>query len=235
MALRMCLAGFCCIAGCQSAPFLQEPKMATVSSNPFGLQADRKNRKINYQQADEAIATRVDAAGRKLLAANPETGLQRSLYFAAIGAPQPEIFHVGQNMLFVTDSLVLRCQSEAELTALLALELGKIVSEREAAATPEARNPERLPPIQVSIGNATQGTDFDRVRDAELARYERERPRNGKRLARPDPEQLARAYLQKAGFQSGDFDAAAPLVRAAQSNVSLERQFKGQAASGWSP
>jgi hypothetical protein len=233
MALRWPLVAVCILAGCQS---FQEPKTAIVSSNPFGIQADNKIGKANYQQADEGIATRVDAAGRKLLAANPETGLQRSLYFAAIGnAPQPEIFHVGQNMVFVTDSLVTRCQSEAELAALLALELGKIISEREAAVLPEARNSERLPPIQVSIGNATQGTDFDRVRDAELARFEKERPRNGKRLPRPDPEQLARGYLQRAGYQSGDFDAALPLMRATQNNATLERQFKGVTATGWSP
>src|SRR5262245_17457014 len=155
-ARRWYLGIVCCWAGCQPLQLFEEPKIATVSSNPFGLQAENRAAKISYQPADEALATRVDSVGRKLIAANPQIGLKSTL-FATIGkAAQPEIFHVGPNMVYVTEGLVKRCPTDAELAGVLALELGKIVADREVAASPEMRNPERLAPIQVPIGNSVQ-------------------------------------------------------------------------------
>lgn len=223
------------VVGCLPLQLFDEPKTATVSSNPFGLQAHDRSAKVNYQPADEAMATRVDAVARKLLADNPQIGLRATL-FATIGnAPQPEIFHTGPHMVYVTDGLVRRCASDAELAAALAVELSKIVAEREAGASPDMRSPDRLPPIQVPVGNAGQITNPDLVHEVELAKFEKERPRTRRPLPRPDPQQLARGYLEKAGFQSADLDAAQPLLRAAQNNITLERQFKGIAAGAWTP
>jgi hypothetical protein len=235
-ARRWLLCIVCCWAGCQPLQLFEEPKIATVSSNPFGLQAENRAAKISYQPADEALATRVDSVGRKLLAANPQIGLKSTL-FATIGkAAQPEIFHVGANMVYVTEGLVKRCPTDAELAGVLALELGKIVAEREVAASPEMRNPDRLAPIQVPIGNSVQSAGSDLTYQAELARFEKERPRRRNNLPRPDPDRLARGYLDQAGFQSSDLDAVQPLLRAAQSNATLERQFKGTVSPGaWTP
>ena len=233
---RWFLGVACCWAGCQPLQLFEEPKIATVSSNPFGLQAETRAAKVDFQPADEALAVRVDSAGSKLVAANPQIGL-RTTRFATIGkAPQSEVFHVGANMVFVTEGLAKRCSTEAELAAVLALELGKIVAEREAAASPEMRNPERLAPLQVPIGNAGQFTNPDLTYQAELAKFENERPKRRTNLTRPDPDRLARGYLDQAGFQAGDLDAVLPLLRAAQNNTTLERQFKGTISPGaWTP
>jgi hypothetical protein len=233
---RWCLGLGLLAAGCQPFEIASEPKTATVSSNPFGLQAETRTTKVQHQPADEALAARVDATGRKLLAANPQLGLKTTL-FATIGnAPQPEVFHVGTNMVYVTDGAVKHCASEGELAALLALELGKIIAEREAAASPAMRSPERLPPIQVPIGNAVHNTNPDLVNQVELAKYEQERPRRHKSLPRPDPDSLARGYLEKAGFQPADLDAVQPLLQACRNNATLERQFKGAIGpSTWTP
>ena len=230
------LSAVCLLGGCLPMQLTQEPKTATVSSNPFNLQAESRGGKASYQPADESMATYVDGVARKVLAANPQTGLKTTL-FATIGnTPQPEIFHTGPNMVYVTDGLVRKCASEGELAALLALELGKIVSEREAVASPQMRDPDRLPPIQVTIGNAGQFTNPDLVHQVELAKYEKERPKARRALARPDPNQLARGYLEKAGYQTGDLDSVQPLLQAAQSNITLERQFKGVIAPNvWTP
>ena len=237
MAVRhswLCVA--CLWAGCQPLQLFEEPKTATVSSNPFGLQTETRAAKTSYQPADEGMATYVDGIGRKLLAANPQMGLKATL-FATIGqAPQPEIFHTGPHMVYVTEGLVKRCAGEAELAAVLGLELGKIVSEREAVASPDMRDPERLPPIQVPVGNAGQFTNPDLVYQVELANFEKERPRTRRPLPRPDPNQLARGYLEKAGYQPSDLDAVQPLLNAAQNNATLERQFKGIITpSLWTP
>lgn len=224
----------CLLAGCQH--LFQEPQTATVSSNPFGLQETRRAAKVSYQPADEALALKVDSVGRKLLAANPELGLKRTL-FAVIGnAPQPEIFHTDGDRVWVTEGLVKRCAAEGELAALLALELGKIIADREAAASPQMRDPERLPPIQVPIGNAGQVTNADLVHQVELAKFEKQRPKRQRTLPRPDPNQLARGYLEKAGYQITDLDSVQPLVQAAQQNMALERQFKGMLVpNAWTP
>ena len=139
-ARRWFLGAACCWAGCQPLQLFEEPKLATVSSNPFGLQAETRAAKVNFQPADEALAVRVDSVGSKLVAANPQIGL-RVTRFATIGkAPQSEVFHVGANMVFVTEGLAKRCSTEAELAAVLALELGKIV--RADSASGLAADPE---------------------------------------------------------------------------------------------
>src|SRR5262249_39695897 len=75
---------------------------------------------------------RVDAGGRQLLAANPQVGAKP--LFHTIGAPQPEVFHRGTSDVWVTEGLVRQCATDGQLAALLCLELGKMVAEREAAA-----------------------------------------------------------------------------------------------------
>ena len=232
---RSCVALVLGVVGCQPLQLFEEPKTATVSSNPFGLQADMRSAKTAYQPADETMATRVYGIGRNLIAANPHLGLQSTSFATAGNAPQPEVFHTGPHMIWVTEGLVKRCGNDAELAAVLAVELGKIVAEREAAASPDMRSPERLPPIQVAVGNAGHFTNPDLVHEVELAKFEKERPRNRKPLPRPDPNQLARGYLEKAGYQPSDLDAAQPLLRAAQNHITLERQFKGTTTGAWTP
>lgn len=233
---RWSLGVACLLAGCQPVQLFQAPKTATVSSNPFGLQETRRAAKVSYQPADETLCIKVDGIGRKLLAANPQLGLKTTL-FATIGnAPQPEIFHTGAGMIYMTEGLVRRCANEGELAALLALELGKIVADREAAASPQMRDPERPPPIQVPIGNAGQVTNPDLVHQVELAKFEQQRPKRQRSLPRPDPQQLARGYLEKAGYEIADLDSAQPLLQAAQQNMTLERQFNGTLIpSAWTP
>jgi hypothetical protein len=232
----LCAASLLLTAGCHS--MFDEPKLATVSSNPFGLQAESRAAKLNYEQADEAVAMRVDAVGRKLLHANPQMGLNpKTTFFATIGkSPHPEVFHIGLNMVYVTDGLVQRCPSDPELAAVLAYELGKIVAKREAAASPDMRNPDRMRPIQVPIGNAGQFTNPDLVSQVELGKYEQARPKSQKNLPRPHPEALARGYLESAGFVAADLDSVQPLLQEAQNRMTLERQFKGlNPGSGWQP
>jgi hypothetical protein len=222
------------LAGCQT--LFEEPELATVSSNPFNVPAETRAAKVSYEPADEAISIRVDAVGRQLLAANPQMGLdRRATFFATIGnVARPEVFHMGTNVVYVTDGLVRRCPTDAELAAVLALELGKMVARREAGARPETRNPERLPPIQVPIGNAAHATSPDLVPQVELAKYEKAHPRVRKDLPRPHPDALARVCLENAGFLAADLEAVQPLLQEAQNHATLEQRFKGLAPpSGW--
>src|SRR5262249_22936697 len=133
-----------------------ETGTALVPASPFGNPpaATTATTKAAFAPASRDLALRVDRVGREVLAANPQIGCRP--LFATIGAPQAELFHQGTTMVHVTEGLVKQCQSDGQLAALLCVELGKMVSEREALASPQMRNPERRPPSDVPIGNAGQ-------------------------------------------------------------------------------
>jgi len=171
-------------------------------------------------------AARVDSLGRKIVAANPQLGVQP--LFRTIGATQPEIFHQGTAEVDITEGHVKQCPSDGQLAAVLAMELGKMISEREAFAGPQTRAPEHEPPMDVRIGSDNAGAfgPADQLHRAELAKYDKERRQRATGAASPlDPQALARAYLVKAGFTAADLDAAAPLLHAAAENNTFAKQL----------
>lgn len=214
-------------AGCFS---LDETDKTTalVSNNPFGVEAPpAAPTKANYAPASQEVSLRVDRIGRELLCANPQIGLQP--LFATIGAVQPEVFHLQSNLIYVTEGLVKQCRSNADLAAVLAAELGKMVAERESRLSPEVRHPDKLAPIRMPVGNGIGGREPDLTAVAELGRFEQTHPKTGAAsLPRPDPQSLARGFLDRAGYQAADLDAAAPILQAAEKNVALERHLKGE-------
>jgi hypothetical protein len=184
------------------------PPQTELSGSPASLQA----------------AARVDLLGRKIIAANPQTGLKP--LFLTIGAPKAEVFHRGTGEVVITEGLVNQCQTEGELAAVLCLELGKMVSEREAVAQPQMKKPE--PPMEVRVGNDNAGSfgPADQTHMAELAKYDQERRRpNGAPPLPPDPRRLARIYLSKAKFPENALDHAAPLLDQAAANNAFQKQL----------
>jgi hypothetical protein len=220
-------------AGC----WPEESKTTLVPANPFPAPvsgAPHQAARPNLAPASLEAAARVDTLGRKLIEANKQIGLRPM--FRTIGAPQPEIFHTGTATITITEGLVQRCPTEALLAAVLSAELGKMVAEREAAAGPRARQAEREPPPEVRVGNDYSGvtgpSDFTHL--AELGQYEKERRRpNAPPPPPPDSQVLARAYLKQAGFAESDLDAAAPVLQAAASNSTFEKQFTTVPAANW--
>src|SRR5205814_3578198 len=112
---------------------------------------DAIRRKITPElaMANNYAASRVDALGRMLLAANPK--IDAKPMFQTVGVAEPEIFHAGTTRIVITQGLVDLCQvgddkTDAELAAVLCFELGKMVAEREAVA-PLNKRPAPLPPI----------------------------------------------------------------------------------------
>jgi hypothetical protein len=204
-----------------------------VPTSPFGSPAPAATTRsiASYAPAGTEVAARADAMGRKVLAANPQAGLKP--LFWTLGSPKPEIFHQGTKTVFVTDSLVRSCQTDAQLAAVLSLELAKMVAEREALAPARTRSVEPRPPIDVPIGNAGQPGAFDQARMAELARYERERREAVKPPPPPDPQVLAGVFLERAGFARADLESARPLLHAAEGNYELEKHIKTYGQSGW--
>jgi hypothetical protein len=202
---------------------------AMVPSNPFAGPLPTQTNQITQTTASpatEEASLRVLNVGQKVVKANPQLELRP--FFSTIGAtasgsPAAEIFHTGGNQLVITEPLVRQCQTDGQLAALLCVELAKMVNEREQSA---AQWNDTGPPVDVPIGGDARGTfgPADGTRAAELAKYDRSHHRGVH--ATPDPKERARTYLTKAGFQATDLDAAAPILRAAESNFALEKQMK---------
>jgi hypothetical protein len=209
----------------------REPNTTLVSSNPFGASATSKPvqheaARGSLQPASIEAAARVDSLGRKIVAANPQLGIQP--LFRTIGAPQAEVFHQGTFEIDITEGLVNQCTTDAQLAAVLASELGKMVSEREFLAGPQARAPERELPMEVRIGSDNSGSfgPADQLHRAEVAKYEKERRQQAANaVVAPDPQMLARGYFLRAGFTAPDFDSAAPLLRSTAENNTFAKQL----------
>jgi hypothetical protein len=209
------------------------PQTALVPSDPFATPPVPPTVRAAFAPADVATAARVDTVGRQLLAANPQTGLRPQ--FRTIGAPQPELFHQGTVEIDITEGLAKQCATDGQLAALLAHELAKMVAEREALAGPQARLPERPPPMAVPVGNDSMGGFGapDQTHLAELGMYEREQHRPGNRPPPlPDAKVLSRTYLTKAGYPESDLEAVQQLLQAAADNNTFARQLKAPPTTG---
>ena len=212
------------VSGCLS----DEQKLTTVSSNPFGRAGTVQGTKVAHAPATEEVANRVWKLGDKIVAANPQIKLP--VHFQTIGDPKPELFHIVQrdgSQVFITQGLVNQCKNDDQLAALLCQELGEIASEQ-AARSRSARTAEPRPPMMTpQIGNDIG--DASRTDQMILARYEKERRQSESSLPPPvASDKLARGYLQNAGFNPKEFDAAAPLLRAARQNNTWEEQMTGK-------
>ncbi|HZY86947.1 MAG TPA: hypothetical protein VFE78_19085 [Gemmataceae bacterium] len=200
-----------------------------VSANPFGNTPPKGTpARVMYAPASEETGKRVGQVGEKLLAANRQTIIHP--VFQTVGSSQPEVFHHDTSAVYITEGMVRECKSDGQLAAVLALELGKMVSEREALARPASRMPDRWVPMEVRVGNDVGGAfgAADGTHLAELAKANRLRDgaANVQPPAPPSPEVLARCYLCKAGYAADDLSEVTPLLKKAEGNFALEKQLK---------
>jgi len=219
------------LAGCGPMPFKTNEPLQTVKPSPFGPVQTVKGPKRELSPASKEESLRVDIVGQKLIEANRQVGIRPT--FMTIGAPTPEVFHRSTASVVITEGLSKQCRNEAQLAAVLAYEMGRMVAERESLASPAARQPERLPPMESRVGTDSGGVfgSPDGTRMAELAKFEKERPRpKTAPPPPPDPLVLAKGYLEKAGFTGKDLDDVVPLLKQARTHNDFERQLKGGAA-----
>jgi hypothetical protein len=200
------------VSGCLPS----QENLEVVAANPFGNPPTvAVPVRVSYAPASVEASLRVDRVVRQVLAANNDIGLRPR--FATDGAPQVEVTYPDRNDVHLTEGLVKRCATDGQLAAVICMELGKLVAEREALASP-GRNTWTSPPLEVPIGNASQFNAPDQTHLVELARYEQERKAR-KRIAL-DPRALARQYLERAGFAATELDAATAALRPAKDTPS---------------
>jgi hypothetical protein len=217
------------LAGCLPA----ESSNVLVNESPFGGPAVAPPpTRSSFTPGSLEATGRVDGIGRNLLAANPQVGVKP--LFRTIGSPDAEVFHRGTAEINITEGLVRQCRTDGQLAAILALELAKMVSEREALAPLRRRTQEReLPPDLRVPGDP--GSDMTRL--AELGKYhEPDRRRHLAPPPPPDPQALARTYLRQSSYDPTELDSVAPLLRAAAANTKFEKQLTAPGpARPWVP
>jgi hypothetical protein len=208
--------------------WLEQSSTPLVPDNPFGSpQVLTTPETVGFgPAAPTEAAGKVGIVGQKLLNANPQLGIQPA--FRTVGAPQAEVFHRGALEILVTEGLVKQCKTEGELAAVLSVELGKIVSERQSMPLRRDPKEEHDPPSEVRVGNDGGGAfgPPDQTHLYELAKFDKEHRRAPLPSGPPaDPHVLARAYLERAGYLPTELDAATPVLREAAKNVTLEKQM----------
>jgi hypothetical protein len=174
--------------------------------------------------ASVEAARRVDKIGRQLTAANAAMGME--ITFQTVGMSEPEIYHRDAHGVFITEALVNQCKTDDQLAAVLATELGNMVSE--ARTRERMRLPDPIP--AVASGPKLDGsTDYDPGRDMELARYDRQfrKPSEKANWPTTNPKSLAGTLLKDANFDPESLTAVAPLLREAKRNHTLSKQFGG--------
>lgn len=204
------------LSGCWWDESQRRPGMPT---DPMRVTANKQ-----LEQANVAACTWVSTVGQRILAANPE--LPMIVVFRAAGYPKPEIFHQNSTSVVVTQALVDMCKTDGQLAAVLCVELGRMVAEREALAPLEARQPAPKPPIEPVSFRTTSGVaNPDELQLRELAKYEAAQKKQAEPGRLPDPMELAKRFLRRTGYPETEFEAIKPILRAASENGDLEKQM----------
>jgi hypothetical protein len=210
-----------------------KPGMGAFSSNRTIINKPPEN----LPPASLAASTRVDSLGRQILAANPDIGVRP--LFVTIGVADLTVFHCADTHLFISEGVVNKCKtdgaSDPELAAIICSELGKMVAEaQQQKPNREPFNPE--PPYQPRVGGGTVGSiDPTYTQQAELGLWEKDHPRIRpvpSSAPPPDPKELSRCYLTKAGFSADQLDKVAPVLRIAEANPIYEKQLGTRQLNG---
>jgi hypothetical protein len=174
--------------------------------------------------ADVAVAERVENIGRKIVYQNTFIGIEPM--FMTLGVKEAVLFHRGADQLFVSQGLVEKCASDAELAAVLCAELGHMVAEtRNARAVGQNVDP---PPD--AGGTAFPGsTPSDAGRQAEPAVHEKRFPNAGGPVETADAAGTARELLKGAGYSTAELDRVESLLKQSDRGDKLRKQLGGSA------
>ncbi len=212
------------LVGCIPMQTQPETPTAQVPSTPFADARKPMPTRVNFAPASREASYRVLLIKDQLVAKNERIGIKP--YAVAIGSADPEVFHVG-NSIYISEGLVRQCATDNQLAAVLAFEMGRMISGREATIADEIRQPDRPLPIRLPIAGGGMASEADPLHAIELARHERANPKHAQKLLRPNPQNVARTILENAGYQRTELDGVLPLLAAAERYTTLESQFKG--------
>jgi len=182
---------------------------------------DEKSHEPKVTATSVEHARRVDELTKRIVDQNTFTGLDPIV--RVISVPEAVLFHRGSAELFISEGLVKKCKTDAELAAVLCTELGRMMAQKRAAIA-VGRNPDPIPEIALPGGTS----DANLVREAELAMQKR---REDAKLAaeQSDEVQLAKSLLKGAGFDPAEFERVQGMVKQSDRGEAIKKQMAGTA------
>ncbi len=175
------------------------------------------------------VAERVELLGKRLIAQNTFTGIDP--LFSTIGVKETVLFHCGTEQLIISEGLVEKCQSDAELAAVLCSELGQMVAEKRTAKAVGSDISPLSDPTSGGSPLFPGGTAYDAGQQANLAFHEKKYPRGANRTDPVDATNTARELLKGAGYNPAELDRVEPLLKQKQSERGelLRKRMAGSA------
>ncbi|HEY3787725.1 MAG TPA: hypothetical protein VGL71_02670 [Urbifossiella sp.] len=163
---------------------------------------------------------RVDELTKRIVEQNTFTGLEPIV--TVLGVPEASLFHRGDKQLFISDGLVKKCKTDAELAAVLCSELGQMMAQQR---TGKALARDRESKASTAIVDSVNPKDVVQAEE-EL----KERQAKAKLLHdTSDAVQLARRLLEGAGFDPAELDRVEPMLQHTDRGDSLKKQMAGNA------
>jgi hypothetical protein len=194
--------------------------------------ADRstlRNKAVDTSVADEpplAVAARVDQVGRQLVGTNPFLGVDPT--FHTLGRADPEIGHPGPDGVFITTGLVDRCRTDAELAAVLASELAKMVAEKRAAD--RLSRPDTIRPVPDAGNLSAGGVSSDLNQLGTQALFDRKLGSPDRKRPPDDTRALTADILKAAGYEPTAAAAVEPLLAEAGRHSAVAKWLGGRSA-----
>ncbi|WP_439620982.1 hypothetical protein [Gemmata sp.] len=226
LAVRIAAAACACLAqtGCVTGELAAQRSLSPDPSSPNSAKVKTPgNPKIPMAHLE--TSRRVEQLGKQILTQNPFTGVEPA--FATAGVPETVLFHRGTEMIVVSEGLVKKCKTDAELAAVLCTELGQMVAEKQGLKR-AAKDP--IPESALPGGaSPASGAPSDPGLQAELAFRERGRPRAPRVSETETAAKLSRELLRGAGFDPAEFDRVEPLVRQSDRGTALRKQMSDSA------
>jgi hypothetical protein len=170
------------------------------------------------------VAERVELLGQKIIAQNTFTGI--APLFMTVGIKEAVLFHRGTEQLVISEGLVEKCGSDAELAGVLCAELGQMVAEKRTAKA-VGRNVDPIPDAGYGGGPLFPGgTAYDAGQQANLAFQEK---KNARGAYQADATNTARELLRGAGYNPAELDRVEPLLKQSDRGEKLRKQMGGSA------
>jgi len=182
---------------------------------------DDKPKEPKVSAEHTQMSQRVDDLAKRILEQNTFTGIEPVM--RVIGVPESVLFHRGANELFISEGLVKKCKTEAELAAVLCTELGKMMAQKRGAIA-IGRNLDPIPDVALP-GIAS---DSSQVRHAELALQKR-REDERKAAENSGEVKLAKDLLKGSGFDPAEYDRVQGMVKLSERGEAIRKQLAGPA------
>ncbi len=164
-----------------------------------------------YPAARPEASARVHELGEALVGQNPFLGVAPVFY--VVGRKEPEIYHADSNGLLVTEGLVDACRSDDELSAALALELGKMSAEARTSKRLRLSDAPVTPAGSAANGSPGSGPDDVQLRtEAIFEQSKSPKPGPKKTPGTEDAAAIAAEILQNANVDRKHLAAARAIL-----------------------